>query len=699
MSAVATNPPIAGPAPKTADRESARLGFRLTLPAQILVLFISVFPLLMQLYISLTDWSPLDGVPWWSAWESWNTFANYTDLAVDDRFWSALGRTAMIMLVCVPAEFLLGFALALLFMDDFRGKRFFYSILLMPMMVVPAVAGYMFFMLFQSGGPVNDILSTLSGTTVSLAWLSSPQWALVAVMLADIWQWTPLMFLILLAGLAGVPEDQLRAATLLGANLPVDRALRLSCQQARPRMRPFVQALYDGVVAGRALSEAMRAHPGVFPVAAIEMVKAGEMTGTLAGIFARLAETSRRQEELRSAITSALIYPALLIGLSFIIIIVVVSSLLPSIAPLFDAPGVVAPMPIRLMKAAERLMAEDWPFLLAAGFATALGAFLWWRNPKAQVWRNRMLRRGWRAADGYRCRADVPRSLSPCCGARSVAARSCRRRRAAGGPAFSHGASGRTTPHSGGCPTGGCARTAAAFRAADDRHDPHGRGGQPARRHAAAARRPGGGECPHQERPPADPADAGHHLRHGPRHWRSDHDDHDVDPVDQRSCRRPMTWPGDKRVADGQDGFTLVELLVVLALIAVISGVSALRIGATQDSRRATEAAGLVASTLRQLRLVAIQTGTPVAMPLAASQQGLVLKEPVELRIGPDVTILAKSGRQGRAARPEEPATIVFLPDGRSSGGNLRIKVGEVVRTIRVNWLTGLVSEETHAAR
>jgi general secretion pathway protein F len=185
----------------------------------------------------------------------------------------------------------------------------------------------------------------------------------------------------------------LDAATLLGANLPVDRALRLSCQQARPRMRPFVQALYDGVVAGRALSEAMRAHPGVFPVAAIEMVKAGEMTGTLAGIFARLAETSRRQEELRSAITSALIYPALLIGLSFIIIIVVVSSLLPSIAPLFDAPGVVAPMPIRLMKAAERLVAEDWPFLLAAGFATALGAFLWWRNPKAQIWRNRMLRR------------------------------------------------------------------------------------------------------------------------------------------------------------------------------------------------------------------------------------------------------------------------------------------------------------------
>lgn len=220
MSAAAANPPVAHAAAPAADNESAKLGFRLTLPAQILVLFIAVFPLLMQLYISLTDWSPLDGVPWWNAWEMWNTFANYTDLAGDDRFWSSLGRTAVIMLVCVPLEFLLGFALALLFMDDFRGKRFFYSILLMPMMVVPAVAGYMFFMLFQSGGPVNDIISTLTGTTFSLAWLSSPGWALVAVMIADIWQWTPLMFLILLAGLAGVPEDQLRAATLLGASWP-----------------------------------------------------------------------------------------------------------------------------------------------------------------------------------------------------------------------------------------------------------------------------------------------------------------------------------------------------------------------------------------------------------------------------------------------------------------------------------------------
>lgn len=221
--------------PISTKDDSAKLGFRLTLPAQVLVLFISVFPLLMQLYISLTDWSPLSGLSWTQAWSMWNSFANYTDLLSDSRLWAALGRTALVMAVCVPVEFLLGLGLATLFMDDFPGKRVAYSILIMPMMVVPAVAGYMFFMLFQSGGPVNDILASLIGHPVAVAWLSDPNLALAAVMVADIWQWTPLMFLILLAGMVGVPEDQIRAATLLGAG-----PLRRFTTIVLPRMKTII---------------------------------------------------------------------------------------------------------------------------------------------------------------------------------------------------------------------------------------------------------------------------------------------------------------------------------------------------------------------------------------------------------------------------------------------------------------------------
>lgn len=198
--------------------EKQRLGLWLTLPAQLLVLFIALFPILMQVYISLTDWSPLDGIPWFRAYELWIGLTNYVDLANDPRSWSALGRTCIVMLICVPVQFFLGLGLAILFVDEFPGRRLLYSTILVPMMVVPAVAGYMFFMLFQSGGPVNDLLSLFVGERVTIAWLSDPDLALFATIVSDIWQWTPLMFLILLAGMVSVPQDQQMAAVLLGAS-------------------------------------------------------------------------------------------------------------------------------------------------------------------------------------------------------------------------------------------------------------------------------------------------------------------------------------------------------------------------------------------------------------------------------------------------------------------------------------------------
>jgi multiple sugar transport system permease protein len=142
--------------------QGRRLGTLMILPAQLLLLFIVVFPLLMQIYISLTYWGPTDGVSWIYAYQSLNLFDNYVTFFTDANLWGAIARTLFIMVVAVPLEFLLGLGLATLFVDSFPGRRVFYSILLTPMMVVPAVAGYMFYMLFQSNGPVNQILSFLS---------------------------------------------------------------------------------------------------------------------------------------------------------------------------------------------------------------------------------------------------------------------------------------------------------------------------------------------------------------------------------------------------------------------------------------------------------------------------------------------------------------------------------------------------------
>ncbi|MGO8920912.1 MAG: carbohydrate ABC transporter permease [Stellaceae bacterium] len=208
------------PTARSLAEQGRRLGVLMTLPAQLLLLFIVLFPLFMQIYISLTYWSPTDGFDWIYAYRSANWFDNYVSFFTDDELLSSVLRTLGIMAVAVPLEFLFGFGLAILFVDSFPGRRLFYSIMLTPMMVVPAVAGYMFFMLFQSNGPANQILSVLTASRVDWVWLSVPDLAFIAVIAVDVWQWTPLMFLILLAGILAVPEDQLTAAMMLGASWP-----------------------------------------------------------------------------------------------------------------------------------------------------------------------------------------------------------------------------------------------------------------------------------------------------------------------------------------------------------------------------------------------------------------------------------------------------------------------------------------------
>ena len=175
-------------------RDGPRMGFWFVLPTLLLLLFIVVFPLLMQLYLSFTWWTPLEGIPWYQAWEVFNWGENYWFMLTDPRFWGALWRTVLIMIVAVPAQFFLGMALAYLFIDKFPGRKIFYSIMLTPMMIVPAVVGLMFFLLFQGTGPVNDHL----GLPAEFSWLTDVNRAMISVIIADIWQWTPLMFLIIL---------------------------------------------------------------------------------------------------------------------------------------------------------------------------------------------------------------------------------------------------------------------------------------------------------------------------------------------------------------------------------------------------------------------------------------------------------------------------------------------------------------------
>lgn len=170
---------------------------------------------LLLVYLSLLSWRITRGA-WWNA-----PFTGLDSFAValgDDRFLWALARTFGFAAVAVPLEVLLGFGLALLCRDAFRGRRVYSTIFIVPMMIVPAVVGYDLSMLLIDQGPVNQVLSLLTGQTITVRWLSEYTAAKVAVVAADVWQWTSLMFLIFLSGLSGLPRDPVRAARVMGAS-------------------------------------------------------------------------------------------------------------------------------------------------------------------------------------------------------------------------------------------------------------------------------------------------------------------------------------------------------------------------------------------------------------------------------------------------------------------------------------------------
>ena len=211
----------AAPAPARPSVAAARprsfgLGRIMTLPGQVVSILVLVVPLLVALYMSFTDWSPTRGSLFAAQFVG---FDNYADLLLyDTRFIEAVVRTLLFSVICLSLEFALGLGLAILFLREFRGKAILFSAFLTPMMILPVVVGYTFWMLFQSNGPVNQIIALLFGAGAAPEWFRSAHLATVAVIVTEVWHWTPLFFLILLSGLNAIPENPVRAAVILGAS-------------------------------------------------------------------------------------------------------------------------------------------------------------------------------------------------------------------------------------------------------------------------------------------------------------------------------------------------------------------------------------------------------------------------------------------------------------------------------------------------
>ena len=159
---------------------------------------------------------------------------NFRFILADETFWEALGVTARFTSAAVAIELVLGAAVALLLDARIPCRRLVITAILLPMAITPAVAGLLMRWMFESNwGLVNYVLSLVG--VRGPGWTGDPVWALWSVVLADVWQNTPFVVIVLYAGLQSIPLDPLEAAMVDGAS----RAQTLT-HVIFPFLRPLV---------------------------------------------------------------------------------------------------------------------------------------------------------------------------------------------------------------------------------------------------------------------------------------------------------------------------------------------------------------------------------------------------------------------------------------------------------------------------
>lgn len=184
----------------------------LGMPAAAFVLIMLIVPLGFTIYLSFMDAYGSVRKPL-----KWIGFANYADIFTDaQRFWPAVLRTVVYSITTVGIELVLGLAIALLLRRAFVGQSFVRSVILLPLVATPVAVGMAWLLIFEPTiGVANQFLKMLGIPAQS--WLTSPAQALPTLIFIDVWQWTPIMVVILLAGLVVLPEEPYEAAQVDGA--------------------------------------------------------------------------------------------------------------------------------------------------------------------------------------------------------------------------------------------------------------------------------------------------------------------------------------------------------------------------------------------------------------------------------------------------------------------------------------------------
>ncbi|MCZ6636613.1 MAG: sugar ABC transporter permease [Alphaproteobacteria bacterium] len=177
-------------------------------PAFIIVLAMAIFPLIYSLSISFMHYRLIPPLP-----PRFIGFDNYINLLGQERFRAVIWTTSIIVVVSVTLQYVIGFSIALILNARVAGAKLFRVGLLLPMLIAPvAVALIARMMLNPTIGPLNELM-TFFGFP-NLPFLTDKYWALGSIIAVEVWQWTPFVILLMLAGLQTLPDDVYEAATL-----------------------------------------------------------------------------------------------------------------------------------------------------------------------------------------------------------------------------------------------------------------------------------------------------------------------------------------------------------------------------------------------------------------------------------------------------------------------------------------------------
>lgn len=188
------------------------LRYLMLAPTMLILLVLTIFPSLYMFYAAVHKISPNPDLPW-----QFVGAGNFARLLTDAQFHVALRNTVVFTIVSVAVEFVLGLGLALLLDRFIRRLTFLKTVLMIPMMLPPIAVAITWKIIYEPQfGVLNEIMYRL-GLPLQ-AWAGDVNLAMFSIIVADVWQWTPFIFLLMLAGLASLPVEPYEAAALDGAS-------------------------------------------------------------------------------------------------------------------------------------------------------------------------------------------------------------------------------------------------------------------------------------------------------------------------------------------------------------------------------------------------------------------------------------------------------------------------------------------------